>query len=135
MADKFGDLRDYGIAEGCKSVCALGNPMSHSTHVGFSAPEPSNACKAWSRRSRDLSRPLLRVSDAGLLPLCIDVVGVGHMHTIPARPRLLGQFLTVPFFVMCRSFAPAARLSSCGSLLLGVGNNPRALSAMGSAQG
>ena len=54
-ANEFGDLGDYGVSEGCKAVCPVGNPMSHSTHVGFNAPEPSAACSAWFRRSRDLS--------------------------------------------------------------------------------
>jgi hypothetical protein len=37
-ADDFGDLRDDGVSEGSKAVHPRGNPMSHSTHVGFSAP-------------------------------------------------------------------------------------------------
>ncbi|WP_288063596.1 hypothetical protein, partial [Herbaspirillum sp.] len=36
--DHFGDLRDNGISEGFKSVHPSGNPMSHSTHVGFREP-------------------------------------------------------------------------------------------------
>ena len=34
----FGDLGDYGVAESSQSVHPRGNPMSHSTHVGFSVP-------------------------------------------------------------------------------------------------
>jgi hypothetical protein len=37
-ADDFDDLRDDGISEGSKAVHPSGNPMSHSTHVGFNAP-------------------------------------------------------------------------------------------------
>jgi hypothetical protein len=41
MADVLGDLGDYGVSEGSKSVQPVGNPMSHSTHVGFSGPRCS----------------------------------------------------------------------------------------------
>ena len=37
-ADHRDDLRDDGIAEASQAVHSAGNPMSHSTHVGFSAP-------------------------------------------------------------------------------------------------
>ena len=37
-ADKLGNLGDYGVAEASKSVHPPGNPMSHSTHVGFNCP-------------------------------------------------------------------------------------------------
>jgi hypothetical protein len=33
------DLRDDGVAECSKSVHPAGNPCSHSTHVGFRAPD------------------------------------------------------------------------------------------------
>jgi hypothetical protein len=38
FADDFWDLRDDGISEGFKSVHPGGNPISHSTHVGFNFP-------------------------------------------------------------------------------------------------
>ena len=37
-ADHFANLRIYGVSEGFKSVHPAGNPISHSTHVGFSSP-------------------------------------------------------------------------------------------------
>ena len=37
-ADDFDNLRDDGVSESPKSVHPAGNPMSHSTHVGFNAP-------------------------------------------------------------------------------------------------
>jgi hypothetical protein len=37
-ADDFGDLGDYGVSESSKSVHPAGNPMSHSTHIGFTFP-------------------------------------------------------------------------------------------------
>jgi len=36
--DDFDDLRDDGISEASKAVHPSGNPMSHSTHVGFNEP-------------------------------------------------------------------------------------------------
>lgn len=62
-------------------VQSEGKPISHSTHSGLRAP-PSAAIAAWSRRSLLRSRPLLRVSAAGLLPLCIVADGVGHISTV-----------------------------------------------------
>jgi hypothetical protein len=38
LADQLGDLRDYGVSEAAQSVHPLGNPMSHSTRVGFNCP-------------------------------------------------------------------------------------------------
>ena len=37
-SDELGDLRYDGVSESPKSVHPSGNPMSHSTHVGFSFP-------------------------------------------------------------------------------------------------
>ena len=36
--DDFNDLRDDRVAEASQTVHPSGNPMSHSTHVGFSEP-------------------------------------------------------------------------------------------------
>ena len=41
-SDQFGDLGDYGVSESFKSVHPLGNPISHSTHIGFSRPPVSS---------------------------------------------------------------------------------------------
>jgi hypothetical protein len=38
VADPFGYLGDDGVAEASQSVHPVGNPMSHSTHVGFNCP-------------------------------------------------------------------------------------------------
>lgn len=94
--------------------------MSHSTHVGFNLP-PSIAITAWSNRSEERSRPFLRVSAAGLLPLLMQVVGVGQNLTIVTKLSILPAAINaLEFGIM---------------LLRGVGHNPHALSAMGSAQG
>jgi hypothetical protein len=50
-ADDLGALRDDRVAEGPQSVHPAGNPISHSTHVGFSGPEVT------SLRSMEPSRP------------------------------------------------------------------------------
>jgi hypothetical protein len=39
--DHFDDLRDDGVSEASQAVHSGGNPMSHSTHVGFNVPIPS----------------------------------------------------------------------------------------------
>jgi hypothetical protein len=36
--DEFGDLWDYGVSESSQSLHPMGNPMSHSTHIGFNCP-------------------------------------------------------------------------------------------------
>lgn len=77
--DKLDDLRDDGVAEGPKSVHPSGNPMSHSTHVGFS--EPSTAV-------RKLSPPSLPEEPGPPVP-SLDV-GVGQTAR-PNRP-LIGTF-------------------------------------------
>jgi hypothetical protein len=41
LAEPLGDLGDEGVSEGSKSVHPVGNPMSHSTHVGFRLPPTS----------------------------------------------------------------------------------------------
>jgi hypothetical protein len=42
-ADELRDLRDNAVAESSESVHPMGHPMSHSTHVGFRLPSPSNS--------------------------------------------------------------------------------------------
>ena len=118
--NQFRDLRNYGVSECCKSVCPIGNPISHSTHAGFSFP-PSIAITEWSNRSRERSRPFLRVRLFGLLPLDIDAVGVGQNCTAVTKESI---------------FPAAMNAFEFGIIVLrGVGHNPDALSAMGSAQG
>lgn len=131
MTDQFWDLRDYGVSEPFKSVCPIGNPISHSTQFGFSCP-PSEAITAWSKRSFDRSRPDFLVNDAGEEPLCMDATGVGQnfalrppLYAIPAHSSRLSHFFArasiLPAFVNPR--------------VSGVGHKPDTLSAMGSAQG
>ena len=44
-SDEFCYLWDYGVSESFESVHPRGNPMSHSTHVGFNLPPfPADIC-------------------------------------------------------------------------------------------
>lgn len=49
VADQFRDLRDYGVSEGCNSVCVSGKPISFSTNKGLIQPvrprSPSTSSK------------------------------------------------------------------------------------------
>src|SRR5262245_6901854 len=74
----LGDLGDDGVAEGSQSVHPSGNPMSHSTHVGFNAPFTAV------RRLSPPSPP----EDPGP-PIPSDSVGVGQRATNVATDRLL----------------------------------------------
>ena len=67
--DDFRDLRDDGVAEGSKTVHPSGNPMSHSTHVGFNEP-PTVAARFG----------LPRMNCFGVLSRC-EAVGVGSIFT------------------------------------------------------
>jgi hypothetical protein len=78
----FGDEerpeRDDGISEGFKSVCPIGNPISHSTHAGFSAPEVSETTID---RATSLSRFgnfAFAVFSVKLAAMALHERGVGH---------------------------------------------------------
>jgi hypothetical protein len=68
-------LRDDGVAEASKAVHPRGNPMSHSTHVGFRLP-PATAFSGKLFRWCWLGPPLLLAS-------C--TVGVGNIAAAVAR--------------------------------------------------
>ena len=50
--DPFRDLRDDGVSESSQTVHSLGNPISHSTHVGFNCPPFGEFSSAQTARSR-----------------------------------------------------------------------------------
>jgi hypothetical protein len=75
----FGNLRDDGVAEGSKSVHPLGNPMSHSTHVGFSCPPMASGSRAATAFSRFWGWPSGRRQTLWLRGLPISARGVGHI--------------------------------------------------------
>ena len=86
----FGDLGDYGVAESSQSVHPRGNPMSHSTHVGFSCPPvdsgstaSSSVSPSWCEDSA-FRRTAVRKFGPPARPWCPGppeasaLVGVGH---------------------------------------------------------
>jgi len=66
-AHKLCDLRDYGVSKSSKSVHPSGNPMSHSTHIGFNCPPTTS--------------PRLDLPRSVAESLCINARGVGHIFT------------------------------------------------------
>ena len=77
----LGYLRDDGVAEGPKSVHPSGNPMSHSTHVGFSCPPTASRRVGPYRPAGSYGVPSGRKFRARL------EVGVGHNATASSRLR------------------------------------------------
>jgi hypothetical protein len=81
-SDDFDDLRDDRVPEASQTVHPSGNPMSHSTHVGFNAPPAGDGSTA---------RPNKQF--AGALPMLVPsfqsrLVGVGHIAgTLPCLSR------------------------------------------------
>jgi hypothetical protein len=90
-------LRDDGVAEASKAVHPRGNPMSHSTHVGFRLP-PATAFSGKLFRWCWLGPPLLLAS-------C--TVGVGHIATIVARLKPAPGLLLSRPVIFAKSGPPA----------------------------
>jgi hypothetical protein len=109
--DPFRDLGDDGVPEAAQSVQPRGNPMSHSTHVGFNAPvfRPIS----WDTASSSLRMPPPGVVRA-ICPPPVGVFGVGH------RPRLA---IIVSWSDPCRPLAVIR--TWLASLAVGVGQRPR----------
>jgi hypothetical protein len=78
------NLGDDGIAKCAESVHSVGNPISHSTHVGFSAPvERAGAPLGHILRPTTVSRFGKRASfhtDSGVIvaAIALQLRGVGH---------------------------------------------------------
>jgi hypothetical protein len=124
-SDEFWDLRNYGISEGSKSVHPLGNPMSHSTHVGFNAP-PAAAITAWSNLSFDRFLPFFLVKAAGLEPFAIVADGVGHNPYFAIAPNVGRN--AAPELAERLKYAPL-------STVTGVGNNPEPVASVRGTNG
>jgi hypothetical protein len=105
--ERVGLLRDDGISEGSKAVHPRGNPMSHSTHVGFNAPVASRAI-AVARSSPPLAGRFIRAKSGPLG----EPFGVGQSFTAVCSPH-----------VECFSSRrfPASKPSGWASLASGVG--------------
>lgn len=102
-ADQLRDLRDDRVAEAMQAVHPSGNPMSHSTHVGFSEP-PATSCGEGVRPSEKLTdrrfavavgvvsqtlpsaratavaKPSPEAGDAPFRLCSLQTFGVGHMR-------------------------------------------------------
>lgn len=71
-ADEFCDLGDDGVSETSDAVHPIGNPMSHSTHIGFSRPD-TFSCAIASKSSfkffsciRSEDHPLFQTCEGGI---------------------------------------------------------------------
>ena len=85
--DHFDDLRDDRVAEAPQSVHPSGNPMSHSTHVGFSCPVLPGSITTPFKLPCDTSCVcdlLPNIPD----PLWHTAVGVGHITAATASTKL-----------------------------------------------
>ena len=123
-ADQLGDLGDYGVSEGSEAVHPIGNPISHSTHVGFSCPLCSDttmdsmACLPFARRRwiAGLERfPRSRLSDA-------DGVGQNFAQRSSDTVLFVSKFST-SLLVDCRSIWSEA--VGVGTLCVGFAVIPR----------
>lgn len=103
------DFGDYGVSEHFKSVCPVGYPISHSTHIGFSAPDVSETtCDSINCLPID-ERRLTAGEDRFPLSLSSEADGVGQYLTAAGSP-LRGSFAMLPRF--------------SASFARGVGQNP-----------
>jgi hypothetical protein len=124
-------LRDDGVSEGSKAVHPRGNPISHSTHVGFNIPPAALGrgipflpyCSAF-----DFLPESLRQSRA---------VGVGHSPRATAFTAI--ERSTVPFLPSGRRPVGLIPLRTpfppFASLAAGVGHNPDSIPPVWCANG
>jgi hypothetical protein len=77
FADEFWDLWDDSVAEGSKAVHPRGNPISHSTHVGFSRPFNSCGVVICLNFAREPLPPHLHIAAP---PELLIAVGAGHIN-------------------------------------------------------
>src|SRR4029077_18866706 len=84
--DPLGDLRHNGISERGKAVHPIGNPISHSTHIGLSRPgvgQPATAAFHWTAPD-SVSRALVLPGGEAHHFLASLVVGVGQLSSASA---------------------------------------------------
>jgi hypothetical protein len=87
----FGAGGDDGVSEGSEAVHPSGNPMSHSTHVGFNCPGlASVAFTCWSSES-------VCPGFTSTRPLCSAFDAIGVRQTASGRPSLLRRSFVRPF--------------------------------------
>ena len=122
-ADDFRDLRNDAIAEASKAVHSAGNPISHSTHVGFNAPPAIRSTASGNVLSGDFP---LAISVSGLAPRFQSLLdGVGQIRAATAS----GIPKPLPF--RCFAFSRSRRAChvsndslSFATIASGVGHNP-----------
>ena len=118
-ADQLRDLRDDRVSEGPKSVHPSGNPMSHSTHVGFKEPLP--VCDLIASGKLSGKRPAnRRARDSVDIFSPSDASGVGQRRTAVASPS---------------PEVGLAPLRLWFPLTVGVGHNPDAVASVRGANG
>jgi hypothetical protein len=142
--DYFRDLRDERVAERPKSVHPSGNPMSHSTHVGFNEPLPSE-CLVYPGRLSVLPMPpvCFSPSDARAVGKCIfrpSKPFTGTLLQLSAEPSFQSRLVGVGHITCADSFGSPRLFSlpaflSTASSLTGVCHNPDPVSPMRGANG
>lgn len=135
-------MRDDGISEGSKTVHPSGNPISHSTHVGFNEPPVARATLEGRSSSPTDRRP------AGCDgPFQSVAPGVGQNRTTSFKGReFVGKVSSetgAPFQSLLlgvgHRFRCAAHFCIEGAIMfafaVGVGNNPDPVPAVRCANG
>ena len=123
--DPFRDLRDKRVSQASQTVHPSGNPISHSTHVGFNEPlVPDAATASESSFERAGSRNLsaLPVDCDGRRPS--HAVGVGHCKTWRPSSPFTGTFVMSPVSFQSRAVGVPH-----------VGDNPGPVAAVRGANG
>jgi hypothetical protein len=152
-ANQFSYLGDDCVSEGFKSVCPVGNPISHSTHVGFSAPDVSDTTIESINCLPLDNRRWIAGLDRLPLSLSSPAHGVGHIDRATSRSKFgnfafavfsvkfaaialqergVGHSLTaVPSPKLCRPEMPfLSRSDAHASEAVGVGQDPNAIPAV-----
>jgi hypothetical protein len=85
LAYPFCNLRNYGVSKCSQSVHPLGNPISHSTHVGFNCPVAPFAWFTESHNEFAGVRPAAFNVSGFLPPFHALLVGVGQYFSASLR--------------------------------------------------
>jgi hypothetical protein len=116
-SDQLDDLGHDRVSEATQSVHPRGNPMSHSTHVGFSCP-PTIA--AASSGVSAFAATICRPADPEFMALLLcpwQAVGVGHIVAAIASTND-----PLRFFLRKRSAMSGVSVDATHLSAVGVGN-------------
>lgn len=126
VADQLRDLGDYGVSAGANSVHPIGNPIISSAKCGCvyrgELDDVRNASAVFAPRK--VGEPRKRFDEAPL-PSLFPIVGINAR-----RP-----FFNQPFKAFTNASCDPGVCFPPRSDLLGVGNNPDAISVMAGAKG